>query len=1319
MDLGSMSMNMDNRKTILLVSILTISIALSMFYSFLAGRNIAERYAPLIDASMEIKLEVTTAHLWLEEVLTDDRSIEIDKVWGHIDQAEWYAHAMLDGGDNGEGHFLPLKDPKLRIKIEQTLSEIKKIRDIAHERWESKENAGVGSNIDQRFDQVFLGFLASADEVETTLQKAMAVGLQKFSFHQSLLIVIIVFLGWLIGFVLYRHEVQRISNMQIVHDREENLSITLNAIGDAVIVTDVRGDVTYLNPVAEDLTGWLSAEAEGVPLTEVFNIVHAHTLKPAENPVEKVLKTGKIVGLANHTMLIAKNGDEYQIADSGSPIRSVDGAITGVVLVFSDVTEEYTLHESLKSNELFISTLLHSIPDLVWLKDRKGVYQVCNERFQRFFGAKESEIIGKTDFDFVDAELAEFFREKDNVSMAAGKACVNEEEITFADDGHTETVETTKSPIFDSKGNLLGILGIAHDITARKEHEFQGNIRRQVLELLVKAEPLITILESIVHVIEGANPEAMASVLLLDKDKKHLREGAAPNLPDFYNEAVDGIEIGEHIGSCGAAAYTKQCVIVEDIQTHPNWAPFKALAEKANLAACWSVPIIGSGNAVLGTFAIYHHEISQPTQQDLDLINLAAQLSAIAIEKRKADEQESLSTRVFSCTHEGILITDSNGMIDEVNPAFCQITGYDREDVIGKSPKMLSSGKQSDEFYADMWHEINENGNWKGEVWNRKKNGEIYAELLNISVLLDDDQQVINYIGVFTDITNSKKQQEQLHLIAHYDVLTGLPNRALFVDRFQQAIAHSNRTNTQLATCFLDLDDFKPVNDNYGHEIGDKLLVEVAERILMSIREEDTVSRQGGDEFALLLGDLESYSQCVQTLERIHHALSQPFMIDNIPHKVTVSSGVTLYPSDEGDIDTLLRHADQAMYQAKQAGRNRYHLFNTEQDQEAVYKHHRLEEIEQALVENEFQLYYQPKVNMVTGTVYGVEALIRWIHPKKGLIPPLEFLPILEGTELECRVGDWVINQALKQLGQWHELGIRPEVSVNISSQHLLSDGFVSGLEKALFNHPAIDSKCLQLEILESSALGDLNMISTIITLCQSTLGVNVALDDFGTGYSSLTHLRSLSANTIKIDQSFVRDLLDDPNDYVIVDGVIALAGSFNREVIAEGVESTDHGLMLILMGCDFAQGYGIAKPMPADDFPIWLSSYIPNQTWLDFSHTHRTKKENEVMLFHLVTKQWKNRVVTNIQAQEEAPQQWPIMHEKHDHCSYWFKRILKEQLFVEDDLNDLYRAHGDVHAFAQELKHKYQNGDVEAAREGLDNFISTFDQMLAKIETM
>lgn len=681
-------------------------------------------------------------------------------------------------------------------------------------------------------------------------------------------------------------------------------------------------------------------------------------------------------------------------------------------------------------------------------------------------------------------------------------------------------------------------------------------------------------------------------------------------------------------------------------------------------------------------------------------------------ERHKVEKELILASSVFENTLEGICITDINNNIVNINPAFSDITGYSLEEVIGQNPKILSSGRQDITFYKEMWKSIENNGVWQGEIWNRKKNGQVYPEFLTISSVIAENNHITHYIGLFRDITLNKQQQDLLESMAHYDGLTQLPNRILLADRFKRATAHSLRSKTQLAVCFLDLDEFKPVNDTYGHEIGDKLLIEVSERIKSSIRDEDTVSRHGGDEFILLLGDIEIFTQCAQLLNRIILSLTQPFLIEN--HSITIgaSIGVSLYPIDDEDLDCLMRYADQAMYQAKLAGRNRYNLFNSEQDQLTIQKHIQLQEIEQALINNEICLYYQPKVNMKTGDVFGVEALLRWIHPDKGLIPPLKFLPAIQGTSLEVLIGEWVISKALKQLKQWNEQGITLEVSVNISSYHLQQPSFVTDLEAILALYPSVSTEYLQLEILESSALGDLQSISNIINICIDTLGINVALDDFGTGYSSLTHLRNLSAKTIKIDQTFVRDLLDDPDDHAIIDGVIGLADSFNREVIAEGVETTNQGLMLIIMGCIEAQGYGIAKPMPAADISSWLDHYTPNQEWIICANKVRSTKEIKIKLFRLSLKQWQNHFEANIQSSPESTKNWPIMKRTKCHCGIWIKRARQEHFFEDNWIKQLNDVHESMHNIADNLFDQYHQGNINSAREGLKEIQQVFEKM-------
>jgi len=700
-----------------------------------------------------------------------------------------------------------------------------------------------------------------------------------------------------------------------------------------------------------------------------------------------------------------------------------------------------------------------------------------------------------------------------------------------------------------------------------------------------------------------------------------------------------------------------------------------------------------------------------------EISEMARAFNNLITERKGVEDKLLLSTQVFNETHEGILITTANSIIVDANPAFYRITGYTSEDIIGKKPNILSSGKQDPEFYAAMWDSLLDQGHWQGEIWNRKKNGELYAELLTISALKSKDNATTYYVGLFTDITLSKQQQKELEVMAHYDVLTQLPNRILLADRFTQAIAHSKRTKSLLAVCFLDLDDFKPVNDCHGHDMGDQLLIEVSKRIKSNIRSDDTVSRLGGDEFVILLGEIDKVEECEQMLERLVASLSQPYLIDQQTLKIGASIGATIYPLDDSDSDTLLRHADQVMYKAKQEGKNGFQLFNTTEDQQTIVKHNRLHEIQQALEDNEFCLFYQPKVNMNTGAVFGLEALIRWQHPEKGLLPPLSFLPVIESTELEIQIGHWVMNEALKQLELWLKQGLQLQVSINISSYHLQSDRFIAQLEGALANYPDVESGLLQLEILESSALGDIYAISNIIKASRDELGVQIALDDFGTGYSSLTHLKNLPANTIKIDQSFIRGILDDPDDFIITDGVIGLADSFNREVIAEGVETEAHGLVLQIMGCENAQGYGIARPMPASEISDWVENYQPNKRWLAYGNTDPSEKEKKILLLKLMTHYWFEQFEIKLLAEADSHLKWPEIEHNKCHNGVWIERKKHLQLFDPSWLEQLDHAHQLMHQLAFDLMQKYKSGGLVAAREGLTELRLDFDKLNKVLE--
>jgi diguanylate cyclase (GGDEF)-like protein len=483
-------------------------------------------------------------------------------------------------------------------------------------------------------------------------------------------------------------------------------------------------------------------------------------------------------------------------------------------------------------------------------------------------------------------------------------------------------------------------------------------------------------------------------------------------------------------------------------------------------------------------------------------------------------------------------------------------------------------------------------GHFVSEVRLVCKDGSSKWMLCRGTVTRRDDTGVpVLMVGTFSDITLLKQHEKQLEHIAHYDALTGIPNRVLLADRLQQALAHTKREGSTLAVCYLDLDGFKLVNDTMGHEAGDTVLIEVTQRIKDTIRGDDTVARLGGDEFAVLLLGLNAADECSVSLNRLLEAISQPIEIRSKLFEVSASIGVAIYPGDEYDADTLLRHADQAMYTAKQSGKNRYYLYDAENDQRARVHQEFMRRLESALERGEFQLYYQPKVDMRSLQLVGAEALIRWNHPERGVLAPAEFLHEIEGTTLEVEVGDWVVATALEQLEQWHRAGLAIELSINIAARHLQASDFTWKLKRKLLRYPDLPKGSLQIEVLETAALEDIPRAIDTIERCRN-LGITFALDDFGTGYSSLSYLGRLPVDTLKIDQSFIRDMLLDKGDRAIVQGVIALAKAFDRRIVAEGVETEELFLALLEMGCEYGQGYGIARPMPAERLPAWLENW-------------------------------------------------------------------------------------------------------------------------------
>ncbi len=594
--------------------------------------------------------------------------------------------------------------------------------------------------------------------------------------------------------------------------------------------------------------------------------------------------------------------------------------------------------------------------------------------------------------------------------------------------------------------------------------------RTFMLELITSEKSLDEILLTVAQQVERIKPHTLCSILLLDADQQHLHVAAAPSLPDFYNAAIDGLAIGAGVGFCGNTAHMGQLTIVEDIANHPYWTNYLAIAQRANLAACWSEPIIGSQQKVLGTFTLYHRTPATPSQHDILLIEMLAHFVAIVIERKR----------------------------DETN----------------------------------------------------------------------------------------------IQHLAHFDPLTHLPNRLLLEDRAHQAISVAQRAGTQLAVLFLDLDHFKNVNDNLGHRIGDILLIELAQRLQTLIRDEDTVSRLGGDEFIFVLPDIHP-DAAAHVAEKLLAATARPYQIQNHELILTASIGIAIYPQNGSDFDTLIKHADVAMYRAKNSGRNNYRYY-TEEMQAKSARNLMLENaLRRAIEQQQLVVHYQPQISLKTGELIGAEALLRWYHPELGLISPAEFIPIAEDSGQIYKIGAWVLRTAIAQLKSWIDSGLPPIIiAVNLSAVQFRHLGLPE-LVTALLNEIGLPAQYLELELTESVAMNEpLEAIAVMDNLHNR--GIRMSIDDFGTGYSSLSYLKKFKIYKLKIDQSFIRDISTDPEDKAIVTAIINMAHSLGFQTIAEGVETAEQLDFLREQGCDEIQGYYYSKPLHAEQFATFARDWLP-----------------------------------------------------------------------------------------------------------------------------
>lgn len=817
------------------------------------------------------------------------------------------------------------------------------------------------------------------------------------------------------------------------------------------------------------------------------------------------------------------------------------------LFLMKEIHKRSDLESKLTQQNTFFKSIVNGIPELVWIKNKEGYYLACNKKFEQFFGATEEEIKGKTDYDFVPENLANKFRENDKKALEKGSLNKNLEWVTYASDNHTELLETRKMPLYDEQQNVIGVLGIGFDITDQTEKS-----RRLEYALEGSSDGLWD--WNMVTNDLYLSPRWLEMLGYKENELPYHLETFEKLLDPKYKEATFNM-VQEYVAS------KRDDFSIEFKMKHKDGSWIDILS-RAKIAKTTD-----------GTFV-------EPMRMVGTHVNIS---------KQKKYEKKLAEAAVFyNASSEGMFITDQDGFILRINKAFSKITGYEEDEVIGHKASLLKSGKHSKKFYEKLWNSIKKRGTWKGEIWNKTKNGLIYPQLLTINSITNENDEINSYVGIFSDISEIKAHEAKLDYLAHHDPLTGLPNRTLLKARLEQALNSAKRYNFKTALLYFDIDNFKNINDSFGHPMGDELLLGVTKRIHSILRGEDTFARVGGDEFIIVLTAFHSLEVITSKLTSIMKVFQKPFSLSNDEDLyISISVGVSIGPNDTDDVDELIKNADTAMYKAKNAGKNMYKFFDNDMSVSAFERVMFENSLKRAVEKEEFEVFYQPQINFKDNSLRGFEALVRWRHPDLGLIAPDRFISIAEETRLIIPIGEYVLKQVCLDIVKWKSQNISfGKIAVNISGVQCRFSDISGQLEKYLKEYN-LNSKYIEVELTESVIMDDPQ--KWIKMLCDiRDIGMEISIDDFGTGYSSLQYLTKLPLDVLKIDRSFVEHLPFEKQDCAVADAIINLSKAMGLKTLAEGIETQEQLDYLKKRGCDIYQGYITARPMTKKNMEEW-----------------------------------------------------------------------------------------------------------------------------------